>query len=138
MSFSEIFHVIRTVRKASVVGREVGRAEQGTGEISPLSAFEAMRMTSLVSQASIAGGPGVAAAAAGGLAVVGILGYFSQFIQPGRNMLLSYPNSVMHYADQSRQALLVRIFGSQAGHAIFQYEFTNRTIEVAVRRNYPL
>ena len=109
----------------------------GTGEISPLSAFEAMRMTSLVSQASIAGGPGVAAAAAGGLAVLGILGYFSQFIQPGGNILLSDPNSGMAYADQSRQALLVRIFGSQAGNAIFQNEFSNRTIEIDLRSKYP-
>jgi len=96
-----------------------------------------MRMTSLVSQASIAGGPGIAAAAAGGLAVLGILGYFSQFIQPGGNILLSDPNSGMAYADQSRQALLVRIFGSQAGNAIFQNEFTNRTIEVDLRSKYP-
>ena len=137
MSFSEIFHVVRTVRKASVIGKEVARTEIGTGEISPLSAFEAMRMTSLVSQASIAGGPGVAAAAAGGLAVLGILGYFSQFIQPGGSILLSDPNSGMAYADQSRQALLVRIFGSQTGNAIFQNEFTNRTIEVDLRSKYP-
>ncbi len=137
MSFSEIFHVIRTVRKASVIGREVGRAEQGTGDVSPLSAFEAMRMTSLVSQASFAGGPGVAAAAAGGLAVLGILGYFSQFIQPGGGVLLSDPNSGMAYADQARQALLVRIFGSQAGNAIWQNEYSNRTIEVDLRSKYP-
>jgi len=137
MSFSEIFHVIRTVRKASVIGREVGRAEQGRAEISPMSAFEAMRMTSLVSQASLAGGPGVAAAAAGGLAVLGILGYFSQFIQPGGNILLSDPNSGMAYTDQARQALLVRIFGSQAGNAIFQNELSNRTIEVDLRSKYP-
>ncbi len=137
MSFSEVFHVIRTVRKASVIGREVGRAEQGKAEVSPLSAFEAMRMTSLVSQASIAGGPGVAAAAAGGLAILGILGYFSQFIQPGGNLLLSDPNSVMAYADQARQALLVKIFGSQAGNAIFQNEFSNRSIEVDLRSKYP-
>src|SRR5438093_13421842 len=130
MSFSEIFHVIRTVRKASVIGREVGRAEQGTGELSPLSGFEAMRMTSLVSQASIAGGPGVAAAAAGGLAVLGILGYFSQFIQPGGNILLSDPNSGMAYADQSRQALLDRIFGSQNSNAICHDEFTTHTNDV--------
>jgi hypothetical protein len=137
MSFSEIFHVIRTVRKASVIGKEVGRAEQGKAEVSPLSAFEAMRMTSLVSQASFAGGPGVAAAAAGGLAVLAILGYFSQFIQPGGNILLSDPNSGMAYADQARQALLVKIFGSQAGNAIFQNEFSNRTIEVDLRSKYP-
>jgi hypothetical protein len=137
MSFSEIFHVIRTVRKASVIGREVGRAEQGRAEISPLSAFEAMRMTNLVSQASFAGGPGVAAAAAGGLAVLGILGYFSQFIQPGGNILLSDPNSGMAYADQARQSLLVKIFGSQAGNAIFQNEFSDRTIEVDLRSKYP-
>ncbi len=137
MSFSEIFHVIRTVRKASVIGREIGRAEQGKAEVSPLSAFEAMRMTSLVSQASFAGGPGVAAAAAGGLAVLGILGYFSQFIQPGGNILLSDPNSGMAYADQARQALLVKVFGSQAGNAIFQNEFSNRAIEVDLRSKYP-
>ena len=137
MSFSEIFHVIRTVRKASVIGREVGRAEQGTGEVSPLSPFEALRMTSLVSQASIAGGPGVAAVAGGGLAALGILGYFSQFIQPGGNLLLSDPNSGMAYADQARQALLVRIYGSQAGNAIFHNEFSNRSIEVDLRSKYP-
>src|SRR5438445_11330954 len=110
MSFSEIFHVVRTVRKASVIGKEVARTEIGTGQISPLSAFEAMRMTSLVSQASIAGGPGVAAAAAGRLAVLGILGYFSQFIQAGGHILLSAPNRGMADADSSRQALLARFF----------------------------
>src|SRR5205809_5894865 len=103
MSFSEIFHVIRTVRKASVIGREVARTEIGTGEISPLSAFEAMRMTSLVSQASIAGGPGVAAAAAGGVAVLGILGYFGKFIQPGGNILLSDRTTVVAYDYLFRQ-----------------------------------
>src|SRR2546428_13585404 len=137
MSYSEIFHVVRTGRKAGVIGREVGRAEQGTGEISPLSAFEAMRMTSLVSQASIAGGPGVAAAAAGGLAVLGILGYFSQFVQPGGNILLSDPNSGMAYADQARQALLVRIFEAQAGNAIWPNAYSNRTVEVELRSKYP-
>src|SRR2546426_10709529 len=104
MSFSEIFHVIRTVRKASVIGREVGRAEQGTGEVSPLSAFEAMRMTSLVSQASITGGPGVAAAAARGLAVLRIPGYFRPFLQPGGNNLVSDPHSGRAYRDQARPA----------------------------------
>ena len=137
MSFSEIFHVVRTVRKASVIGREVARTEIGTGEISPLSAFEAMRMTSLVSQASIAGGPGVAVAAAGGLAVLGILGYFSQFIQPGGQLLLPDPTTGISYADQTRQALLVRIYGPQAGNAIWQSESNERSIEIDLRSKYP-
>ncbi len=43
----------------------------------------------------------------------------------------------MAYADQARQALLVRIFGSQAGNAIWQNEYSNRTIEVDLRSKYP-
>jgi len=137
LSFSEIFHVVRTVRKASTIGREAARAEQGTGEVSALAPFEALRMTTLVGRATLSGGPGAGAAAAGGLAVLGILGYFSQFIQPGGQLLLPDPTTGISYADQTRQALLVRIYGPQAGNAIWQSESSERSIEVDLRSKYP-
>jgi hypothetical protein len=138
MSLSEVFHVVRTVRKASTIGKEAGRAAEGGGaSISALAPFEALRMTQLVGRATLLGGPGLGAAAVGGLAVLGILGYFSQFIQPGGQLLLPDPTSGISYADQARQALMVRIYGPQKGNEIWQNEFAGRSIEVDLRTKYP-
>ena len=138
MSFSEVFHVIRTVRKASTIGAEAGRAaaEEGKG-FSPMAPYEFLRMGSLAGKATLMGGPGLGGLTIGGLAALSVLSYFSQFIQPGGQLVLPDPSSGISYSDQTREALLNKIYGPQKGNEIWQNEFSGRSIEVDLRTKYP-
>lgn len=139
MSFLEVRHVLMTVRKAGTLGSDVARMQ--AGGTSPFSAvqtgFEALRIQSEAMRASMLFGSGIAGAFLGGLGTIAALSYVSQFIQPGGQFVMPDPSKGTSYADQVRQAQLVKIYGAQEGNAIWQNEFTSRTIEVDLRSKVP-
>jgi hypothetical protein len=138
MSFSEVYHVVRTVRKASTIGREAGKAAEGAGKgVSPMAGFDVLRMSSMAGKAAMVGGPVAAGATVGAVGTLAVLSYFSQFIQPGGQLVLPDPSSGINYADQARETLMKKIYGPQKGNEIWQNEFSSRTSEIDLRTQHP-
>ena len=126
MSFEHVFHVLRTVRKASVLGREAAAGlEQGTSPLTPLSAFHLASMSPL-----LAANPELAA-------VIGLLtatGLVSRFNQPGLGVV--FPDSLgrpWEYADKIRRLALEKMYGTEQGDRMMNLEFSTRTTMIDLR-----
>jgi len=126
LSFEHVFHVIRTVRKASFLGKEAAvGAEKGTSPVSTMSAFHLASMSPL-----LAANPELAA-------VVGILiatGLISQLNQPGLGIV--FPDSLgrpWEYADKVRRLTLERMYGKEQGDRMMNLEWNTRTTMIDLR-----